>query len=114
MLNAVALKGFGAPIVHVYWQRYGDSALRIRRPLAVVLVDVQIIRDDAKLLASHLENLVIVNRYGGICRNLGLHRKVAICAVVVMPSNPKRRCNEIGRASCRERVLIWVEDGSAN
>ena len=35
-----------------------------RRPLAIVLVDVQIICDDAKLLAGHLENFVIVNGHG--------------------------------------------------
>src|SRR5207245_8600263 len=71
MLNAITLEGFSAAIVHVHWQRYGDGAFRIRRPLAIVLVDVQIICDDAKLLAGHLENFIIVNRrHCDLCRNL--------------------------------------------
>ena len=61
MLNTVPLEGFGAPIVHVHGERHCDGALRIRRPLAIALVDVQIVGDDPKLFAGHLENFVIVN-----------------------------------------------------
>ncbi len=77
MLDAVTLKSSGAPVVHVHRQRHGDGAFGIRRPFAVVLVDVQIIGDDAKLLASHLENFVVVNRvYRCISATLGLHGKL--------------------------------------
>ena len=67
MLDAVTLKSSRAPVVHVHRQRHGDGALWIRRPFPVVLVDVQIIGDDAKLLARHLENFVVVNR---VCRRV--------------------------------------------
>jgi hypothetical protein len=61
MLNAVTLKGSGAPIVHVHRQRHSDRAFRIRRPLAVARIDVQVIGDDTELVARHFENFVIVN-----------------------------------------------------
>src|SRR5204863_10083219 len=71
-------------------QRHGDGALRVGRPLAVALVDVQIIGDDAKLLAGHLENFVVVNRvHHYISATLGVHRKAAICARQVASSNRK-------------------------
>ena len=77
MLNAVTLKALRAPVVHVHRQRHRDRAFGVRRPFPVVLVDVQIIGDDAKLLAGHLENFVVVNR---VCRSisatLGLHGKL--------------------------------------
>ena len=77
MLHTVALESSRAPVVHVHRQRHRNSAFGVRRPFAVVLVDVQIIGDDAKLLAGHLENFVVVNR---VCRSisatLGLHGKL--------------------------------------
>ncbi len=61
MLDTVTLERFGAPIVHVHGKRHSDGALRIRRPLAVALIDVQVIGDDAELVARHLENFVVVD-----------------------------------------------------
>ena len=82
MLDAVTLESSRAPVVHVHRQRHGDGALRIRRPFAVVLVDVQIIGDDAKLLASHLENFVVVNRvHRCISATLGVHGKLLFALV---------------------------------
>ena len=53
------------------------GAFGVRRPFAVALVDVQIIGDDAKLLASHLENFVVVNRVCRcICATLVVHGKL--------------------------------------
>ena len=90
MLDAVTLKSSGAPVVHVHRQRHGDGAFGIRRPFAIALVDVQIIGDDAKLLASHLENFVVVNR---VCRcisaTLGRPWEAAICAGHVASSTAK-------------------------
>src|SRR5207237_3726300 len=89
-LDTISLESFGASVVHVHRQRHRDGAFRVRRPFAVVLVDVQIIGDDAKLLASHLENFVVVNGvYGWISATLGVHGKVAICAAQVASSTPK-------------------------
>ena len=62
MLHAVTLKSHRAPVVHVHRKRYRNGAFGVRRPFPVVLVDVQIIGDDAKLLAGHLKNFVVVNR----------------------------------------------------
>ena len=77
MLDAVTLESSGAPVVHVHRQRHGDGALGIRRPFAIALVDVQVIGDDAKLLASHLENFVVVNRVCRcICATLVVHGKL--------------------------------------
>ena len=90
MLNAVTLKRLGAPVVHVHRQCHGHRALRIRRPFSVALVDVQIIGDDAKLLASHLENFVVVNGvHRCISATLGFHGKPAICAWRVASSTGK-------------------------
>ena len=69
MLHAITLERFRAPVVHVHRQRHGDGALGVRRPFAIALVDVQIIGDDAKLLASHLENFVVVDRVAPALRN---------------------------------------------
>src|SRR5215831_2162233 len=103
MLNAVTLKRLGAPVVHVHRQCHGDRPLRIRRPFAVALVDAQIIGDDTKLLASHLENFVVVNRvHRCVSAALGLHGKAAICAGPVASSTGKlwtaATCRGLGSA----------------
>jgi len=64
MLHPITLESFRASVVHVHRQRHGDGALRISGPFPVVLIDAEIIGDDPKLLASHLENFVVVNRRG--------------------------------------------------
>src|SRR5438045_8298266 len=69
MLNTITLKRFGAPIIHVHWQRHRDRAFRIHQPNAIVLVDTEIIGNDLKLVAGHFENFVVVNRHepkGGV------------------------------------------------
>ena len=77
MLDPVTLKSSGAPVIHVHRQRHGDCAFGLRRPFAIALIYVQIIRDDAKLLASHLENFVVVNRVCGcFSARLGVHEKL--------------------------------------
>src|SRR5215468_3149350 len=81
MLHPVTLKGHGAPVVHVHWERHRNRPFGIRRPFAIAFVDVQMIGDDAKLLASHLKDFVVVNRVRRcISGTLGVHRKPAICA----------------------------------
>src|SRR4029077_692656 len=90
MLNAVTLQSSGTPVVHVHRQRHGDGALWISCPFAVVLIDVQIIGDDTKLLAGHLKNFVVVNRvYRCVSGALGLHWETAICAGHVASSTAK-------------------------
>ena len=64
MLNAITLESFCAAVVHVHGQSYGDGPLGIGRPLAIVLIDVQVIGDDLKLVARHFEHFVIVNSHG--------------------------------------------------
>src|SRR5215218_3539439 len=103
MLHSITLKSSRAPVVHVHRQRHGDGAFGVRRPFPVVLVDVQIIRDDAKLLAGHLENFVIVNRVNRwISATLGLHGKLLICAAHVASSNRKRRYS----VRCSQRIPV--------
>src|SRR5262249_2328730 len=90
MLNAVTLKRLGTPVVHVHRQCHGDRPLWIRGPFTGALVDVQIVGNDAKLLASHLKNFVVINRmHCCISATLGFHRKPAICAGHVASSTPK-------------------------
>jgi hypothetical protein len=53
----------------VHRQRDRDRALGIHQPLAIVFVDTEVISDDLKLVASHFENFVVVNRHeakGGV------------------------------------------------
>ena len=77
MLNTVTLKRLGAPVVHMHRERHRNRAFGVRRPFTVALVDVQIIGDDAKLLASHLENFIVVNRvHRCVSATLGLHGKL--------------------------------------
>src|SRR5215831_17488636 len=90
MLHTVTLKSSRAPVVHVHRERHGNRALGVRRPFCVVLVNVQVIGDDAKLLASHLKNFVVINRvHRWIRATLSLHGKAAICAGRVASSTAK-------------------------
>ena len=63
MLHAVTLESLGAAVVHVHRQRDGHGALRIHEPIAIVLIDVQVIGDDLELVAGHLEDFVVVNAH---------------------------------------------------
>jgi hypothetical protein len=63
MLNAVTLEGSCAAIVHMHWQRYGDCALWVHQPFAVVLVDTQIIGNDLKLVTRHSKHVVVVDTH---------------------------------------------------
>ena len=63
MLHAITLEGLDAAVVHVNRERDGDGALREHEPVAIVLVDVQVIGDDLELVASHLEHFVVVNAH---------------------------------------------------
>src|SRR5437667_10735912 len=63
MLDAVTLKRSRAAIVTVHRQSDIDRALRIHQPVAIVVIDAQIIGDDLKLVAGHLKNFVVVNRH---------------------------------------------------
>ena len=63
MLNAITLESSRAAVIHVHRQRHGDSTLRIHQPIAMVSIDVQVIGDDRKLIAGHLEHVVVVNSH---------------------------------------------------
>ena len=63
MLNAITLKSSRAAVIHVDRQGHGDGALGIRRPFAIVLIDVQVIGDDLKLIAGHLKHVVVVDSH---------------------------------------------------
>src|SRR5213083_2741577 len=90
MLYTIALKSSCAPVVHMHRQRHRDRAFWVGRPFAVVLIDVQIVCDDAKLLASHLKDFVVVNRvYRCVSARLGVHGRPAICAGHVTSSTAK-------------------------
>jgi hypothetical protein len=64
MLNAVALKSLCAAIIHVNRQRHRHSAFGIHEAIAIVLIDIQVISDDLKLVARHFEHFVVVNNHG--------------------------------------------------
>ena len=61
MLDPVALKSLGAAVVHVNRQSYGEGPLRVHQPVPIVLIDVQVVRDDLKLIAGHSKYVVVVN-----------------------------------------------------
>ncbi len=63
MLNAITLESLGGAVVHMDRERHRHRPFRIHQPIAVVLIDVQVIRDDLKLVASHLENFVMVDSH---------------------------------------------------
>src|SRR6266849_7770027 len=85
MLDAITLEGFCAAVIHVDRQGHCHGALGICRPFAIARVDIQVISNDLKLVAGHLENFVVVNRHG----NAPIERKyrLAICARQIEPSN---------------------------
>jgi hypothetical protein len=64
MLNAVALKSFCAAIIHVNRQRHRHGAFGIHEAIPIVLIDIQVIGDDLKLVARHFEHFVVVNNHG--------------------------------------------------
>src|SRR5260370_25993949 len=69
MLNAITLKSSRAAVVQMQRTRDGDGTLGIHQPLAIVLVDGEIIGNDVELVAGHFENFVVVNRHearGGV------------------------------------------------
>jgi hypothetical protein len=61
MLYPVALKYFGRTIVHSDWHGHSDRSLGIHQALAEIVRDLQVIRDQVKLIASHFESWVTVN-----------------------------------------------------
>src|SRR5207249_4368879 len=64
MLNPIALKSSRAAIIHVHWQGHCDGALRIHQPVAIVLVDAEVIGNDLKLVTCHSKHVVVVNTHG--------------------------------------------------
>jgi hypothetical protein len=63
MLDAVALEGLRAAVIHVHRQRHRHGALWEHEPIAIVRIDLQIIGDDLELVAGHLEDFVVVNAH---------------------------------------------------
>src|SRR5262245_21998680 len=63
MLNAVTLEGSCAAIIHMHRQSHGDGAFWIHQPIAVVLVDIQIIGNDPKLVTRHSKYVVVVDTH---------------------------------------------------
>src|SRR4051812_31652229 len=66
MLNAISLKSANTAVVHVDRQSDRHGAFRIHQPITLVAVDIQVIRDDVKLVTSHPENGVVINMHGEI------------------------------------------------
>ena len=91
MLNAITLEGFRAPVIHMHGKSHGDSALGICRPLPIVLVDVQVIGNDPKLLARHRKNFVVVNCHRSVISKIRRKRRFSICAELIEPSNQNAR-----------------------
>lgn len=63
VLDAITLKGLGAAVIHVDWEGDRNGALGEHEPITVVFIDLEIIRNDLELVASHLKNIVIVNTH---------------------------------------------------
>ena len=42
-------------------KRHGNGTLWIHEPLAIVLIDTQVIGDDLKLIAGHLKHVIVVD-----------------------------------------------------
>ena len=70
MLDAITLKGSRASVVHVHRQCHRHGALGIRRPFAIVLVDIQVIGDDLELVARHFEYFVVVDSWASCIAEL--------------------------------------------
>jgi hypothetical protein len=109
MLDAVTLESSGAPVVHVHRQRHGNRAFGVRRPFAIAFIDVQVISDDAKLLASHPENFIIVNRVCRcICATLVVHGKLLFAL-----STRRRQLRNFGDIRrCGERTRLALANFS--
>jgi len=65
VLDAVAIEYLSGAVIHVDGEGDGDSALGHEKALAEVLVDVEVIGDDAKLFASHVEGRILVDVHQG-------------------------------------------------
>ena len=63
MLDAITLESLGTAVVHVNGQSDRHGAFRKHEPIAIVLIDLQVIGDDLELVARHLENFVVVNAH---------------------------------------------------
>jgi len=84
MLDAVSLKSSRAAVVHMHGQGHCDGSLWKHEPLAIVLVDAQVIGDDLKLIAGHLEYLVVVNSHG---RERNLEHSLGKCSCYLRWTN---------------------------
>ena len=61
MLHPITLESLCRAVIHMDWKGDGDGALRIHEPIAIVVIDVQIIGNDRELIAGHLEDIVVIN-----------------------------------------------------
>src|SRR5205807_97800 len=86
MLNAITLESSRAAVIHVHRQRHGDGTLRIHQPIAMVSIDVQVIGDDRKLIAGHLEHVVVVNSHESEPGMLEHSREKFRCYFVAIPA----------------------------
>ena len=70
MLHPIPLESLCRAVVHMDWKCDGDGALRIHEPIAIVVIDVQIIGNDRELIAGHLEYVVVINIHRSAPRTL--------------------------------------------
>ena len=61
VLDPVALEDLRAAVVHMDRQGHHDSPFGHQQALPQVLLDVEIIRDQAKLFAGHIEGRILVD-----------------------------------------------------
>ena len=64
MLDAVALEGLHASIIHPHRQSHGDGAFRVQHPLAQVGFEFEIVRDHLELFSGHRVGGVGVDIHG--------------------------------------------------
>ena len=60
MLDPVTVEDAGGTVVTMNGQGDGDGALWHDEPLPEIIGDVEMIRDDAKLLGGHFEGRILV------------------------------------------------------
>ena len=64
--------------------------------------------EDASSLDRTIKSFTPTFVFQSVDGEVRLHAEGVLCMVGIWPWFPAGRADEIGRASCRERVLLWV------
>jgi len=105
MLNTVALESSCAAIVHMHWERHRDGTLWIHQPVAVVLVDTQVIGNDLKLVTCHLKHVVVVDTHEINLQARPIGRQTQLLFALVEWSRQLRKRSRISCETLEQRKV---------